>query len=107
MDYSRIEFPVAQRHYNKVENNININVFGYEEKQPHPIYMSKEKFEDQINLLLITKGEKKHYVLMKDLNKFVHNQTKHNGHKYFLHAMFTVFFIRGNPEETHRELYYH
>jgi len=60
--YSSIEFPVSQKQYNKIEkqNNINISVFGYEEKQPFPIYVSKEKFEDQMNLLLITKGEKKY-----------------------------------------------
>ena len=58
LDYSGIEFPVSQKQYNKIEkqNNIRINVFGYEERQPYPIYISKEKFEDQINLLLITKG---------------------------------------------------
>ena len=67
MNYLSIEFPVSQKQYNKIEkqNNININVFGYEEKQPFPIYVSKEKFEDQMNLLLTTKGEKKHYVLIK------------------------------------------
>ena len=38
---------------NKIEkqNKININVFGYEEKQPYPIYVSKEKYEDHMNLL--------------------------------------------------------
>jgi len=36
LDYSGIEFPVNVKQYNKIEkqNNININVFGYEEKQP-------------------------------------------------------------------------
>ena len=45
LDYSGIEFPVTTKHYNKIEkqNNININVFGYENKQPYPIYVSKEK----------------------------------------------------------------
>ena len=65
LDYSEIEFPVAVKQYNKIEkqNNININVFGYEDKQPYPIYVSKEKFEHNMNILLITEGGKKHYVL--------------------------------------------
>ena len=71
--------PVSQRHYNKVEkqNSIRINVFGYEDGQPFPINISKETFEDQMNLLLITKDEKKHYVLIKDFNAFMYNQSKH------------------------------
>ena len=62
LDYDGIDFPLSQKHYNKVEkqNSIRINVFGYEDGQPFPIHTSKETFEDQMNLLLITKGEKKH-----------------------------------------------
>ena len=85
LDYSEIEFPVATKHYNKIEkqNNININVFGYENKQPYPIYVSKERNEDCSNLLLITENENKHYVLIKDFNKFMYNQTKHKERKHF------------------------
>ena len=36
-----------------------------------------------LNLLLITKGKEQHYVLMKDFNKFIYNQTKHKERKYF------------------------
>ena len=70
LNYDGINFPLSQKHYNKVEkqNSIRINVFGYENGQPFPINISKETFEDQMNLLLITKDEKKHYVLIKDFN---------------------------------------
>lgn len=56
LDYSGIEFPVTTKQYNKIEkqNEININVFGYEDKQPYPIYVSKEKYENHMELLLIT-----------------------------------------------------
>ena len=68
LNYDGIDFPLSQKHYNKVEkpNSIRINVFGFENGQPFPIHISKETFEDQMNLLLITKDEKKHYVLIKD-----------------------------------------
>ena len=71
LNYKGIKFPVSQKQYNKTEkqNSIRINVFGYEKGQPFPIHISKEKFEDQINLLLITKDEKNHYVLTKDLTR--------------------------------------
>ena len=63
LNYEGIKFPVSQKHYNKVEkqNSIRINMFGYENGQPFPIHISKETFKDQMNLLLITNDEKKHY----------------------------------------------
>ena len=36
-----------------------------------------------MELLLITKCEKRHYVLIKDFNKFMYNQTKHKERKHF------------------------
>ena len=36
-----------------------------------------------MNLLLITKYEKRHYVLIKDFNKFMYNQSKHKERKHF------------------------
>ena len=91
LNYSGIEFPVTIKQYNKIEkqNNININVFGYEEKDKlrYPIYISKEKNEDVLNLLLITGEEEvdflNHYVLIKDFNKFMFNITKHKNKKHF------------------------
>ena len=85
LDYSSIEFPVTVKQINKIEkqNNICINLFGYEEKQPFPIYISKEKFIDHMELLLITEGENKHYVLIKDFNKLMFRQTKHEHRKHF------------------------
>ena len=85
LNYDGINFPVSQKHYNKVEkrNSIRINVFGYENGQPFPIHISKETFEDQMNLLLIIKDRKKHYVLIKDFNAFMYNQSKHKERKHF------------------------
>ena len=85
LKYDGITFPVMQKQYNKIEtqNSIRINVFGYENGQPFPINISKETFKDQMNLLLITKDEKKHYVLIKDFNSFMYNQSKHKERKHF------------------------
>ena len=60
LNYKEIEFPVSQKQYNKIEkqNSIRINAFGYEKGQPFPTRISEEKFEDQMNLLLITKNKK-------------------------------------------------
>ena len=58
-------------------------MFGYEKGQPFPIHISKEEFEDQMNLLLIAKDKKRHYVLIKDFNTFMYNQAKHKNKKHF------------------------
>lgn len=51
-----MEFPVKQSQYSKIErqNNINVNVFDYVERQPFPVYLSRESNEDTLNVLLIT-----------------------------------------------------
>ena len=85
LNYNGITFSVSQKQYQKIEkqNSIKINVFGYEERQPYPIHVSKETFEDQMNLLLITEDEKKHYILIRDFNRFMQNQSKHQHRKHF------------------------
>ena len=89
LDYSGIEFPVTIKQFNKIEkqNEININVFSYENKQPFPIYISKEKYENHIELLLITKDKNKHYVLIKDFNRFMYNQTKHERKNFCMYCL--------------------
>ena len=84
LNYQGVEFPVNVKHYSKIEeqNSININVFGYEEEQFYPIYVSKKMKDKVLNLLLITKGEKQHYVLIKDFNKMMYNKTKHKERKH-------------------------
>ena len=44
LKYEGIEFPVSQKHYNKVEkqNSIRINVFGYEKGQHFPFKFPKK-----------------------------------------------------------------
>ena len=85
LNYQGVDFPVSLKDYNKIEeqNNITINVFGYENKQLYPIYVSKQKNEDILNLLLITKDENKHYVLIKDFTRMMYNKTNHKEKKHF------------------------
>ena len=85
LNYQGIEFPVSVKQYNKIEiqNSININVFGYENKQTYPIYVSKEKFENVMNLLLISEDENKHYCLIKDFNRFMYRKTRNKNKKHF------------------------
>lgn len=79
LNYEEIEFQVAVKQYNKIEkqNNININVFGYENNQFYPVYIWKESNQDVPNLLLITEDKIRHYVVIKDFNNLMDNKTKH------------------------------
>ena len=85
LNYDGIKFPVSIKQYNKIEtqNSININVFGYEKKQPYPIYVSKEKFDDVLNLLLISEDENKQYCLIKYFNRFMFSKNKTQHKKHF------------------------
>ena len=78
LDYDGIEFPVQEKDFSKIEikNNICINVFGYENKWAFPIYISEQKFEDSMDLLLLNNDNKSHYVYIKDFNRFMFHKTK-------------------------------
>ena len=75
LDYKDIEFPVKISDIEKIEkkNKINISVLGYKGKKKfYPIRISKEKYEDHMELLLLGDGEGKlHYVLVKDVNRLL------------------------------------
>ena len=59
-----------------MENNICINVFGYENEFICPIYISDQKFEDSMDLLLLIDNDKSHYVYIKGFDRFMFHKTK-------------------------------
>ena len=50
LDYEGIKFPVSKKDYCKIEkkNNICINVVGYENNLTYPVYVSDQKFNNNI-----------------------------------------------------------
>ena len=61
--------------------NINVNVFGYENKV-FPLDVSKKSNEQVLNVLLISNDGKSHYVYMKDFNRLMYSEVKtKNVHK--------------------------
>ena len=50
----------------EVENNVCIKVFGYENWLVFPIYVSNQKFDYSMDLLLLIDDDKSHYVYIKD-----------------------------------------
>ena len=76
---------MQEKDFNKIEvkNNICINVFGYENGLVFPIYVSDQKFEDSMDLLLLTDNDKSHYVYIKDFDRFMFHKTKNKNKKWF------------------------
>ncbi|GBN89688.1 hypothetical protein AVEN_104941-1 [Araneus ventricosus] len=48
-------------------NNLRINVFGYEDEEVFPLYISKRENNRVINLLYITQGDDEHYCLIRNI----------------------------------------
>ena len=86
VDFKGINFPVKIRDIHKIEkkNSIGINVFGSENIEKHPIYVSKKICEEKhVDLLLIGEEGKRHYFLIRDLNSFMYDHTLHRRRKDF------------------------
>ena len=77
-------FPIKARDYELVEErfNININVFGYENRV-FPLYVSKKSNEQVLNVLLISNEEKLYYIFIKDFNRLMYSKIEHKEKKHF------------------------
>ena len=86
---SYVKLPAELRRSNKgiisIKNNdqkcflwchININEFCYENKLIFPIYISNQKFENLMDLLLIINVDKSHFVYIKDFDRFMFQKIK-------------------------------
>ena len=67
----------------ETKNNICINVFCYKNGLTFPIYISDQKFENSMDLLLIFDGDKSHYVYIKYFDRFMFHKIKNKNKKYF------------------------
>ena len=70
-------------------------------RKKNPIYVSKKCCEEKtVDLLLIGKEGKKHYLLTKDFNTFIYDHTLHCGKKhlcrYCLQAFSTEEILKHN-----------
>ena len=51
-------------------------MFGCENKLVFPIYVSDQKFEDSMVLLLLNNDDKSHYVCIKNFDRFTFRKTR-------------------------------
>ena len=83
---------MREKHFNKIEvENICINVSGYEDKLAFLIYVSNQKFEDAMDLLLLADDDKPHYVDIKNFGRFMFHKTKNKNKKWFCRSCLQCF----------------
>ena len=80
-DFSKIE----------VKNNICINVFGYENELVFPIFVSDQKFEDSMDLLLLNDDDELNHVYIKDFDRFMFHKAKNKNKKWFCRSCLQCF----------------
>ena len=65
-------------------------MFCYENELVFPIYVSDQKFENSMDLLLLINDDKSHYVYIKDFDRFMFHKTK-NG---FVEVVYSVLVVK-------------
>lgn len=99
-----IQYPVPLSQISKFENqnDISVNVFGYEEKEIFPMRITKSKKKSHVDLLYLKERDVFHYCLIKHLNRFLYrteggtSKHPHNYCPYCLHG-----FIKRQTLDKH------
>ena len=91
LDYGGVDLLADKEDFSKIKikNDICINVYCYENKLVFPIYVSDQKFENSMDLLLVTDENKSHYAYIKDFDSFMFHKTKNKNKKYFYKSCFS------------------
>ena len=66
-------------------------MFCYGHELTFPIHVSDQTFENSMDLLLVTNGDKWHYVYIKDFHRLILNKTKNKNKKYFCKSCLQCF----------------
>ena len=84
LNWNGIEFPVAVdenviRRFER-NNNVSVNIFGYDNENVYPLITNKNESEKVIDLLLISNDTTKHYCWIKNFNKLCAARTETGHH---------------------------
>ncbi|KAK3106169.1 hypothetical protein FSP39_014172 [Pinctada imbricata] len=86
LNMSGLKYPVQISQVSKFErqNDISVNVFGYEENEIFPMRIAKTKRKRHVDLLFLKRTGKTHYCLIKNLSRFLHHLYGKTGkHKHY------------------------
>ena len=79
-----IAYPVPPSSVPKFEkqNQISVNVFGYENNQVFPLYISAQPFLLHVDLLFLTSNGQSHWCLIENFDRFMSHFRKRKGYAY-------------------------
>ena len=106
----KTKFPVKTRDIYKIEKKEFYwhSIFGYENKEKFPIYISiKCCDEKHVDLLLIRDKGKRYYILIKDFNTFMYDHALHHGRKRICSHCLQAFSSDEILECHIKDFYYH
>ena len=86
LDMRGVSFPTPLTDVCKIEknNNISINVFGYDEIDLiYPLYRTKQVKQVHVNLLLFMDEEKSHYCLIRNFSRLMAHRSAHTSKAYY------------------------
>ena len=69
-------------------------MFCYENDLIFPIYLSNQKFENSMDLLLLVDDDKSHYVYIKDLDRFIFHKTRNENKNGFAKVVYNVLVVK-------------
>ena len=85
LNMTGIKYPVHPSSVTQFErqNNISVNVFGFEEGTPFPLYISKQyDARRHIDLLYVSLDGSSHWCLIKHFDRFMNHVQKKGGYVY-------------------------
>ena len=91
------------------QNNISVQVIGYEKETYFPAYQTYPELEKHVSLLLFEKDGESHYCLIRNVDRMLSSQTKHNGKRlhcsYCFHGFGTEKLLNNHREYCQKHGY--
>jgi hypothetical protein len=82
------------------QNDMSINIFGYDKNEIFPVHITKYRFERHVNLLMISENRKNHYCWIKNLGRLLGDQDS-NIRRYHYCPCCLHGFIKKRQLEKH------
>lgn len=84
LDFTGIDFPMQLKNISRFENqnDITVNVFGYEKGSVYPLHLTKKRFMRHVDLLVISNGNRSHFCWIQNFNRLM-NDGQHSNQKFY------------------------